>query len=55
MREEHGRLVELQGAPTMRGLHPNLGGQDGAVAVSLALRSSSVDRCLGDSRSSLPS
>ena len=34
----------------MRGLHPNLGGQDGAVAVSLALRSTSVGRCLGDSQ-----
>ena len=45
-----GRATKLQSAPTMRGLHPNLGGQDGAVAVSLALRSTSVGRCLGDSQ-----
>ena len=45
-----GRATQLQGAPTTRGLHPNLGGQDGAVAVSLALRSASVGRCLGDSQ-----
>ena len=55
---EHGRLVELrmgratqlQGTPTTRGLHPTLGGQDGAVAVSLAVRSTSVGRCLEDSQ-----
>ena len=46
----HGRATQLQGAPTTRGLHPNLGGQDGAVAVNLALRSASVGRCLGDSQ-----
>ena len=45
-----GRATQLQGAPTTRGSHPNLGRQDGAVAVSLALRSASVGRCLGDSQ-----
>ena len=45
-----GRATQLHGAPTTRGLHPNLGGQDGAVAVGLALRSASVGRCLGDSQ-----
>ena len=31
-------------------MHPNLEGQDGAVAVSLALQSASVGRCLGYSQ-----
>ena len=31
-------------------MHPNLEGQDGAVAVSLALQCASVSRCLGDSQ-----
>ena len=37
-------------ATSCEGMHPNLEGQDGAVAVSLALRSASVGRCLGDSQ-----
>ena len=41
-------------ATSCEGMHPNLEGQDGAVAVSLAIRSASVGRCLGDSWSSLP-
>ena len=51
-----GRATQLRGAPTTRGLHPNLGGQDGAVAVSLVLsrpmpRSQSVDGSAGDEAS----
>ena len=40
-------------ATSCEGMHPNLGGQDGAVAVSLTLRSASVGRCLGVSQSCL--
>ena len=60
MREEHGRLVELRmargephnsRAPQPRGdCIPTWGGQDGAVAVCLGLRSTSVGRCLRDNQ-----
>ena len=60
MRDEHGRLVELRmagGEPhnsrapqPLRGCIPTWGDRNGAVAVSLALQSASVGRCLGDSQ-----
>jgi hypothetical protein len=59
MREDHGPYTNsggqgeshtTPGRPLCEGMHPNLEGQDGAVAVSLALRSASLGRCLGDSQ-----